>query len=86
MLSDKSTGKESKISSIWVDPQYGKQPGHDVAVMTLATPFDGVPTLALETDKAADAAGAASVVYGWGDDRGHRPGRHLPEGRRPGAG
>ncbi|MFI7067248.1 S1 family peptidase [Kribbella sp. NPDC050124] len=62
-----SGGKESKISSIWVDPAYGKEPGHDVAVMTLATPFDGVPTLALETDKAADAAGAASVVYGWGE-------------------
>src|SRR5919109_81586 len=59
VLSDKSTGKESKISKIWVDPEYGKQPGHDVAVMTLATPFDGVPTLALETDKAADKAGAA---------------------------
>ncbi|WP_328997256.1 serine protease [Kribbella sp. NBC_00709] len=67
VLSDKSTGKESKISNIWVDPLYGQEPGHDVAVLTLATPFDGVPTLALETDKAADTAGAASVVYGWGD-------------------
>ena len=85
VLSDTSTGKESKISSIWVDPQYGQAAGHDVAVMTLTTPFDGVPTLALETDKAADAAGAASVVYGW-VTRGHRPGEHLPEGRRPGAG
>jgi secreted trypsin-like serine protease len=73
VLSDKSTGKESKISNIWVDPQYGQQPGHDVAVLTLATPFDGVPTLALETDKAADAAGAASVVYGWGDTEGTGP-------------
>ncbi|WUJ75399.1 serine protease [Kribbella soli] len=67
VLSDKSTGKESKISNLWVDPEYGKSPGHDVAVLTLATPFDGVPTLALETDKAADTAGAASIVYGWGD-------------------
>jgi trypsin len=73
VLSDKSTGKESKISSIWVDPQYGKQPGHDVAVMTLATPFTGVATLALETDKAADTAGAASVVYGWGETEGTGP-------------
>ncbi|MFF1821407.1 S1 family peptidase [Kribbella sp. NPDC058245] len=73
VLTDKSTGKESKISSIWVDPEYGKQPGHDVAVMTLATPFDGVPTLALETDKAADAVGAASVVYGWGGTEGTGP-------------
>ncbi|MFK4087665.1 S1 family peptidase [Kribbella sp. NPDC020789] len=66
-------GKESKISNIWVDPNYGKQPGHDVAVLTLATPFTGVPTLALETDKAADAAGAASVVYGWGSTEGTGP-------------
>jgi trypsin len=73
VLSDKSTGKESKISSIWVDPAYGKQPGHDVAVMTLATPFDGVTPLALETDKAADAAGAASIVYGWGETEGTGP-------------
>jgi trypsin len=73
VLSDKSTGKESKISNIWVDPQYGQQPGHDVAVLTLATPFDGVPTLALETDKAADKVGAASIVYGWGDTEGTGP-------------
>ncbi|HEY3561019.1 MAG TPA: serine protease [Kribbella sp.] len=72
-LSDKSTGKESKISSIWVDPEYGKSPAHDVAVMTLATPFDGVETLALETDKAADTAGAASVVFGWGSTEGTGP-------------
>ncbi|GAB3933236.1 serine protease [Kribbella albertanoniae] len=68
-----SGGKESKISNIWVDPEYGKQPGHDVAVLTLATPFTGVPTLALETNKAADAAGAASVVYGWGATEGTGP-------------
>ncbi len=66
-------GKESKISSVWVDPLYGKEPGHDVAVLTLATPFTGVPTLALETDKAADTAGAASVVYGWGSTGGKGP-------------
>ena len=64
MLSDKSVGKESKISSIWVDPEYGKSGGHDVAVMTLETPFTGVPVLALETSTAADAAGAAAVLYG----------------------
>ena len=63
----------SKVSKIWVDPEYGKQSGHDVAVLTLATPFDGVPTLALETDKAADNAGAASVVYGWGETEGTGP-------------
>ncbi|MEV5965830.1 serine protease [Kribbella sp. NPDC051952] len=73
VLSDTSTGQESKISSIWVDPDYGNQPGHDVAVMTLTTPFDGVATLPLETDSAADTAGAASVVYGWGETEGTGP-------------
>jgi secreted trypsin-like serine protease len=73
VLSDTSGGKESKISKIWVDPEYGKVSGHDVAVLTLATPFDGVPTLALETDKAADKAGAASVVFGWGETEGTGP-------------
>lgn len=71
-LSD-SGGQTSKITSIWVDPDYGKAGGHDVAVMTLATPFTGVPTLALETSTAADAAGAASVVYGWGSTEGTGP-------------
>ncbi|WP_020392948.1 S1 family peptidase [Kribbella catacumbae] len=66
-------GKTSKITSIWADPEYGKSPGHDVAVMTLATPFEGVPTLALETSTAADTAGAASVVYGWGATEGTGP-------------
>jgi secreted trypsin-like serine protease len=73
VLTDKSTGKESKISSIWVDPDYGKEGGHDVAVMTLATPFTGVATLPLETSTAADAEGAASVVYGWGATEGTGP-------------
>ncbi|WBQ03951.1 S1 family peptidase [Kribbella sp. CA-293567] len=71
-LSD-TGGKSSKITSIWADPEYGKSPGHDVAVMTLATPFDGVPTLALETSTAADAAGAASVVFGWGSTKNTGP-------------
>ncbi|MEU8225764.1 serine protease [Kribbella sp. NPDC048915] len=73
VLSDTSTGQESGISDIWVDPDYGKSPGHDVAVMTLTTPFDGVATLELETDKAADAEGAASTVYGWGATEGTGP-------------
>ncbi|WP_405056196.1 serine protease [Kribbella sp. NBC_01505] len=73
VLADKTTGKESKVSSIWVDPKYGQEAGHDVAVLTLATPFSGVPTLALETSTAADAVGAASVVYGWGSTEGTGP-------------
>ncbi|MFI5730025.1 S1 family peptidase [Kribbella sp. NPDC051587] len=60
-------GKTSKISSIWVDPDYGAVPGHDVAVLTLTTPFTGIATLPLETSTAADKAGAQPTVYGWGD-------------------
>ncbi|TWD82167.1 chymotrypsin [Kribbella amoyensis] len=71
-LSD-SGGQTSKITSIWADPDYGKEGGHDVAVMTLATPFEGVETLALETDTAADAEGAQSTVYGWGSTEGTGP-------------
>jgi trypsin len=66
-------GKTSKISKIWKDPQYGRVAGHDVAVMTLTTPFTGVATLPLETSRAADAVGAQSTVYGWGDTEGTGP-------------
>lgn len=72
-LSQTTVGKTSKISKIWKDPLYGSQPGHDVAVLTLATPFTGVTTLPLETSRAADAVGAQSVVYGWGNTEGTGP-------------
>lgn len=68
-----SAGKTSKISKIWKDPQYGRVAGHDVAVMTLTTPFTGVATMPLETSRAADAVGAQSTVYGWGDTEGTGP-------------
>jgi trypsin len=66
-------GQKSAISHIWVDPAYGKRHGHDVAVMTLATPFTGVPTLPLETSVAADTVGARPVLYGWGETEGTGP-------------
>ena len=72
-LSDTSVGTESAISSIWADPQYGQVSGHDVAVMTLSTPFTGVPTLPLETSTSADAVGAVPTVYGWGATEGTGP-------------
>ncbi|MGH3647757.1 MAG: S1 family peptidase [Micromonosporaceae bacterium] len=72
-LADTSAGQESKISNIWYDPEYGQAPGHDVAVLTLETPFEGVATLELETDPAADAPGAQSTVYGWGNTEGTGP-------------
>ena len=39
----KPVGKTSKIAAVWVDPDYGVKPGHDVAVLTLSTPFTGHP-------------------------------------------
>ncbi|GAB2555579.1 S1 family peptidase [Kribbella endophytica] len=68
-----TAGKTSKISKIWKDPQYGRVAGHDVAVLTLTTPFTGVTTLPLETSRSADAVGAQPVVYGWGDTEGTGP-------------
>ncbi|TDD54169.1 serine protease [Kribbella antibiotica] len=68
-----SVGKTSKISKIWADPDYGTKPGHDIAVLTLATPFTGVPTLPLEANPAADAVGAKPTVYGWGNTKGTGP-------------
>ncbi|MFC0627074.1 S1 family peptidase [Kribbella deserti] len=72
-LSETSVGRTSKISKIWKDPLYGQQPGHDVAVLTLATPFTGVATLPLETSRSADVAGARPTVYGWGNTGGAGP-------------
>ncbi|HEY3006423.1 MAG TPA: serine protease [Kribbellaceae bacterium] len=66
-LRDKKAGKTSRIARIWVDPRYGRTGGHDVAVLTLRTPFTGVKTLPLETNKKADRFGAPAVVYGWGE-------------------
>ncbi|WP_433163077.1 S1 family peptidase [Kribbella sp. CA-247076] len=68
-----TAGRTSKISKIWKDPQYGRVPGHDVAVLTLATPFTGVATLPLETSRSADAVGAQPTVYGWGETEGTGP-------------
>ncbi|MFI5735059.1 S1 family peptidase [Kribbella sp. NPDC051587] len=68
-----TVGRTSKISGIWADPEYKKKPGHDVAVVTLATAFTGVPTLPLEPDPAADAVGARPTAYGWGDTKGTAP-------------
>ncbi|AKU15335.1 S1 family peptidase [Luteipulveratus mongoliensis] len=72
VLSDATGGKESKISDIWYDPDYGSG-AHDVAVVTLTTPFDGVPTLPLNQDTGAGESGATATVYGWGDTEGTGP-------------
>lgn len=66
-LRNKKIGKTSRIARVWVDPQYGRTGGHDVAVLTLRTPFAGVKTLPLETNKKADRFGAPAVVHGWGE-------------------
>jgi secreted trypsin-like serine protease len=76
-LNSSTGGKTSKISKIWKDPLYGQQAGHDVAVLTLTTPFTNVALLPLETSRAADAVGAQSVVYGYGETEGTGPANRL---------
>lgn len=76
-LNSSTGGKTSKISKIWKDPQYGQVGGHDVAVLTLTTPFTGVATLPLETSRATDAVGAQPVVYGYGETEGTGPANRL---------
>jgi trypsin len=76
-LNSSTGGKTSKISKIWKDPQYGRVAGHDVAVLTLTTPFTGVTTLPLETSRAADAVGAQPIVYGYGETEGTGPANRL---------
>lgn len=71
-LTDTSVGQESKISSIWSDPNYGRG-GGDVAVVTLATPFDGVPTLPLNEDPSVGESNVTATVYGWGNTEGTGP-------------
>lgn len=72
-LTDTSTGKTSKAKSIWFNPEYSSTGRGDVAVITLATPFTGVPTLPLNTDASATPAGTNTIVYGWGDTKGTGP-------------
>ncbi|TWD81289.1 trypsin [Kribbella amoyensis] len=77
-LSDAGTGQTSAISRAWVHPGYTtKEHRNDFAVLTLARPFTGVPTLRLETDPKADRQGAVPVVYGWGDTQDTGPGDTL---------
>lgn len=67
-LRDDSLGRTPQISAIWIHPGYNpKTNRHDFAVLTLARPFTGVPTLRLETNVKADRKGVAPTVYGWGD-------------------
>lgn len=72
-LTDTGTGKESKVASWWINPDYASKGTGDVAVITLATPFTGVQTLPLNTDAAAPAVGSKATVYGWGNTQGTGP-------------
>lgn len=72
-LTDNSTGKESKVASWWVNPDYVNKGTGDIAVITLATPFTGVPTLPLNTKSTTPAVGSKATVYGWGNTQGTGP-------------
>jgi trypsin len=67
-LRDDDTGRTSAISKIWIHPGYNTtHHRNDFAVLTLARPFTGVPTLPLETNPKADRRGVVPTVYGWGN-------------------
>ncbi|AKU15334.1 S1 family peptidase [Luteipulveratus mongoliensis] len=72
-LADKTKGKQSKLAKVWFDPKYGKTPGHDVAVVTLKSPFKGVSVMKLNKDKALGEAKISATVYGWGATEGTLP-------------
>jgi secreted trypsin-like serine protease len=83
-LGDTSIGRVSTISKVWIHPGYNtKDHRYDVAVLTLATPFTGVPVLPLETRAHADAAGAVPTVYGWGDTQNTGPDETLQKAAVP---
>jgi secreted trypsin-like serine protease len=75
-------GKEVPVRSAAVHPKYkgNRDSDYDVAVLTLAKPMVGLPTveLARAADRELERAGANAVVAGWGQHR-------LPDPRRGGA-
>ncbi|MET9317171.1 serine protease [Kribbella sp. NPDC003505] len=83
-LADDSVGRVSGISKVWIHPGYNtKDNRYDVAVLTLARPFTGVPVLPLETRARADRAGAVPTVYGWGDTQETGPDETLQKAAVP---
>lgn len=76
-LTDKSTGTESTLKSLWVHPDWngvGDGSSEDVAVVTLEKPFDGVKTLPLNEDTGlSEKKGTTATVLGWGDTQGTGP-------------
>jgi trypsin len=67
-LLDRSTGRTSKVSRVWIHPGYDtKLNRNDFALLTLSTPITGVPLIALETNPKADRKGVVPTVFGWGE-------------------
>jgi secreted trypsin-like serine protease len=66
-------GEEVAVNDVWIDPQYSFQSNMwDVAVLTLAEPQTGRPTLPLvpQGSRTQYRPGTEGDVYGWGDDEG----------------
>jgi trypsin len=83
-LGDDTAGRVSAISKVWIHPGYNtKNNRYDVAVLTLAKPFTGVPLLPLETRVRADAAGVVPTVYGWGETQDTGPDETLQKAAVP---
>lgn len=67
-------GREVPVSDVWIHPDYSFERNmQDVAVLTLATPQQGVPVLPLvgQGETALYAPGTRAQVYGWGNITGH---------------
>jgi trypsin len=83
-LLDESAGRTSAITASWIHPGYNqKNHRNDFAVLTLAQPFTGVPTLRLETNLKADRKGVVPTVYGWGDTQDTGPDDTLQKAAVP---
>lgn len=75
-------GKEVPVRSAEVHPKYkgNRDSDYDVAVLTLAKPIAGVPTveLARAADRELERTGANAVVAGWGSTVYRIPAEEVP--------
>ncbi|MFF4652460.1 S1 family peptidase [Streptomyces sp. NPDC001380] len=66
-------GTEVAVRGVWIDPEYSFEANtRDVAVVTLAEPQEGRPTLPLvaQGDRNPYRPGTGATVFGWGDTTG----------------
>lgn len=78
-------GAVSKVSDIWVHPQYqDASQGFDVSVLTLETPAQGRPAELAAADDPAYAPETQSSILGWGNtSEGGQQSDHLKKATVP---